>query len=315
LITCTSYLLTELSPSWEATNCAATQELPSILWNPKVQYRVHKSPPLVPILSHISPIHIIPSYLSTIHFNIVHPPNLTCTSRQCYGWHDNKYSCCRIWVIFWDITPRSPLKINWRFGGMSSSLSKNNPSKKPVWAQVTCRALFVNSSITVSTLSCLVYNCFTWCHCTIFVHSLTWTVHYQHWTHCLHFTDALYIMSIYMSTLLPPSSYWLHSWTLHTFIQEKSVPKLLAGSTGWAFQEELEADGGGWRGRCMPLACDLPLPTLNLCANTVVSWVLIFGGYQCFRLQNYMVTTRKTAISTITKVKTSKHIYWRSIKD
>jgi hypothetical protein len=39
-----TYLLTELSSSWEATNCAATQELPSILWNPKVQYRVHKSP-------------------------------------------------------------------------------------------------------------------------------------------------------------------------------------------------------------------------------------------------------------------------------
>jgi hypothetical protein len=28
----------ELSPSWEATYCAATQELPSILWNPKVHY-------------------------------------------------------------------------------------------------------------------------------------------------------------------------------------------------------------------------------------------------------------------------------------
>jgi hypothetical protein len=52
----TTYLLTELSPSWEAINCAAPQELPSILWNPKVQYRVHKSPPLVPILSHIHPI-------------------------------------------------------------------------------------------------------------------------------------------------------------------------------------------------------------------------------------------------------------------
>jgi hypothetical protein len=36
-----TYLLMELSPSWEATNCAATQELPSILWNPKVHHRVH----------------------------------------------------------------------------------------------------------------------------------------------------------------------------------------------------------------------------------------------------------------------------------
>jgi hypothetical protein len=43
-----TYLLTELSPSREAANCAATQELPSILWNPKVHHRVHKSPPLVP---------------------------------------------------------------------------------------------------------------------------------------------------------------------------------------------------------------------------------------------------------------------------
>jgi hypothetical protein len=32
-----------------------------------------KSPPLVPILSHINPIHTIPSYLRS-SFNIVHPP-------------------------------------------------------------------------------------------------------------------------------------------------------------------------------------------------------------------------------------------------
>jgi hypothetical protein len=63
----------ELSPSWEAASCASTQEIPHILWNRRVHYRVDNSPPLVPILSQINPVHSTPSYLSKIHFSIMHP--------------------------------------------------------------------------------------------------------------------------------------------------------------------------------------------------------------------------------------------------
>jgi hypothetical protein len=64
----------ELSPSWEANSHCATQEIYNILWNANVHYRVHKSPLLVPILIQINLAHIIPSYLSKIHFNIILPP-------------------------------------------------------------------------------------------------------------------------------------------------------------------------------------------------------------------------------------------------
>jgi hypothetical protein len=35
----------EQSPSWEANWFAASQEIPRVLWNPKVHYRTHKRPP------------------------------------------------------------------------------------------------------------------------------------------------------------------------------------------------------------------------------------------------------------------------------
>ena len=48
----------EQSPSWEANRFSASQEIRRIVCNPKVYYRLYKSPPAVPILSQIYPIHV-----------------------------------------------------------------------------------------------------------------------------------------------------------------------------------------------------------------------------------------------------------------
>ena len=71
-----TYLLTYSmvqSPSWEANWFAASQEIPRILWNPKVHYRTHKRPPPVPILGQPYPVHIPTSHLLEIHPKIIHP--------------------------------------------------------------------------------------------------------------------------------------------------------------------------------------------------------------------------------------------------
>lgn len=63
----------EKCPSWEAYSSSASQKF-TALWNPKLDYCIHKCPPHVPVLSQINPVHWTCFFV--IQFNSIFPLRL-----------------------------------------------------------------------------------------------------------------------------------------------------------------------------------------------------------------------------------------------
>jgi hypothetical protein len=61
-----TYLLTYLLHG-AANRFEASHEIPRVLLNPKVHYRIHNCPPPVPILSQLNPVHTPTSHFLKIH--------------------------------------------------------------------------------------------------------------------------------------------------------------------------------------------------------------------------------------------------------
>jgi hypothetical protein len=63
---------TQLKPSSDVNRHAASQTIPHTICNPRFT-AVCNFPPLVPVLNKINSVHVLPSSLFQIHFNIILP--------------------------------------------------------------------------------------------------------------------------------------------------------------------------------------------------------------------------------------------------
>ena len=112
----------EQSPSWEANRFSANQEIPRILWNPKVHYRIHKYPPTFPILSQFDPVPtpISLSWPNSIQSTPLHPNSwrsiLILSSHLRLGLPSGLFPLKLL--VAWKYSPNSFRFWRWIFGGI-----------------------------------------------------------------------------------------------------------------------------------------------------------------------------------------------------